>query len=127
MKSPVRHSLEAFLLNDDHDDIRRFREALNGPPGRKTKSANFLEPDFWTSANANLPHNKNARKASGIKDMARPQTSWQAFGVKQVPPHYWLEYINCNNQRIIDLLDILHISAMRDAEAHDSNFASFYW
>ncbi len=127
LRSPVRHSLEAFLLNDDHDIIRRFREALNGPPGRITKTANFLEPDYWTSGNANLPHNKNARAGVGMKDKARPQTEWEAFGVKHIPPHYWLEYINCNNLRIIDLLDILHVSALRDAESHDSNFASFYW
>jgi len=113
LRAPVRHSLEAFLLNDDHDDIRHYREGLNGPLGRKTKVANFQEPDFWTSSNANLPHNKNSRKALGIEDTARPQTSWEAFGKKQVPPHYWLEYINCNNSRIIDFLDILHISALR--------------
>lgn len=33
LRSPVKHSLESFLLNDDHEIIRRFREALNGPPG----------------------------------------------------------------------------------------------
>ncbi|KAI2506741.1 pyrimidine dimer repair by nucleotide-excision repair [Fragilaria crotonensis] len=48
-------------------------------------------------------------------------------GKKQVPPHFWLEYMNCNNQRILDLIDILHASAARDAETHDSYFASFYW
>jgi hypothetical protein len=127
LKSPVRHSLEAFLLSDNHENIRRFREALNGPPGRKTKIATFQEPDFWKSANANLPHNKSARKLMGMEDRARPQTSWGPFGQKQVPPHWWLEYINCNYQRIIDLLDILHIAGLRDAEGHDSNFASFYW
>jgi site-specific DNA-cytosine methylase len=47
LKSPVRHSLPSFVLNVDHEIIRTFREALNGPPGRKTKLANFLEPDFW--------------------------------------------------------------------------------
>ena len=35
--------------------------------------------------------------------------------------------MNCNNQRILDLIDILHASAARDAETHDSYFASFYW
>ena len=38
LKAPVRHSLEAFILKDDHEIIRRFREALNGPPGRITKN-----------------------------------------------------------------------------------------
>jgi SNF2-related domain len=35
--------------------------------------------------------------------------------------------MNCNNQRILDLIDILHASAARDAESHDSYFTSFYW
>lgn len=59
--------------------------------------------------------------------MARFTTCWGAHGKKQVPPHFWLEYMNCNNQRILDLIDILHASAARDAETHDSYFASFYW
>ena len=59
--------------------------------------------------------------------MARFTTCWGAHGKKQVPPHFWLEYMNCNNQRILDLIDILHASAARDAETHDSYFASYYW
>ena len=59
--------------------------------------------------------------------MARPQTNWGPNGKKQVPPHYWLEYLNCENQRILDMIDILHISAARDAESHDSNFSSYFW
>ena len=47
LKSPVRHSLPSFVLNVDHEIIRIFREGLNGPAGRRTKQANFLEPDFW--------------------------------------------------------------------------------
>jgi len=127
LKSPVRHSLEAFILNDDHEIIRRFREALNGPAGRRTKSACMQEVDFWASNNANLPHNKNSRAALGLKDRARYLTNWGPYGEKQIPPHYWLEYINCCNQRQVDMLDILHASALRDAESHDSNFTSFYW
>ena len=34
LKAPVRHSLDSFLLEDDHDIIRRFREGLSGPQGR---------------------------------------------------------------------------------------------
>ena len=34
LASPARHSLESFILEVDHDIIRTFREALNGPAGR---------------------------------------------------------------------------------------------
>lgn len=47
LKSPVRHSLQSFILQDDHDTIRVFREALRGPPGRQTARAVMQEPDFW--------------------------------------------------------------------------------
>lgn len=127
LKSPVRHSLESFVLQEDHDTIRVFREALRGPPGRQSALGVLLEPDFWTSASANLPHNTNTRKALGLQDRARFITNWDAHGKMQLPPHYWLEYMKCLNQRRLDMTDILHASAMRDAEAHDSNFASFYW
>lgn len=47
LKSPVRHSLQSFILQDDHDIIRVFREALRGPPGRQTARGVMQEPDFW--------------------------------------------------------------------------------
>jgi len=95
----------------DHDIIRVFREALRGPPGRQSRRAAFQVPDFWTSASKNLGHNKVARERSQIDDTARPVTKWGAFGKKLLPPHYWLEYLNCQDQRELDMLDILHISA----------------
>jgi site-specific DNA-cytosine methylase len=90
LKSPVRHSLDAFMLEDDHDTVRVFREALNGPPGRQSKRSYFLQPDFFESKSANLPHNVNCRKELGIEREARFLTNWEAFGRKQVPPHFWL-------------------------------------
>lgn len=39
----------------------------------------------------------------------------------------WLEYLNCNEARLIDLIDIMHASAARDAECHDSNFSNYFW
>jgi hypothetical protein len=47
LKSPVRHSLQSFILHVDHDIIRVFREALRGPPGRMTMRGVFQEPYFW--------------------------------------------------------------------------------
>jgi hypothetical protein len=116
LKSHVRHSLDAFMLDDNHDVIRVFREALNGPPGRQSKRQCFLEPDFWSSKDANLEHNTNTRKALGLEDKARFFTNWGPFGKKQVPPTCWLEYLNCNHARIIDMIDILNASSVRDAE-----------
>jgi len=127
LQSPVRHSLEAFILEPDHDIIRVFREALNGPAGRTSKRAAFLEPDFWASTSANLKYSTITRERSGIDEMARTVTSWGPYGEKQCPPHYWMEFLNIITQRQLDVIEIMHASAARDAELHDSSFASFFW
>ncbi|KAL7533584.1 hypothetical protein ACHAXR_005329, partial [Thalassiosira sp. AJA248-18] len=124
LASPVRHSLESFILEVDHDIIRTFREALNGPAGRYTMRGINQAPDFWNkaSADANLPHNINTRIGIGMEELSRTQTKWGPEGAMHVPPHWWLEYMKCNTQRRSDLLEILHASAARDAESKDSNF-----
>ena len=129
LQSTCRNSLESFMLPDDHEAIRVFREALHGPPGRLTKSSYFRDKYFWTEegGGSNLPHNKYTRKHLGLKDEARWHMNWGPNGKRQVPPHYWLEYINCNHQRVIDFLDILNVSAFRDAEAHDPSFSAHFW
>lgn len=127
LKSPVRHALDAFILDVDHEVIRVFREALNGPPGRISKRGCFLEPDFWTSSSANLPHNTYTRAALGVEDRARWLTEWSAYGGKQVPPTFWLEYLNCMEQRRVDFLCILYASGLRDAELHDALYSNFNW
>ena len=127
LQNPVRHALDAFILDTDHDNIRVLREALNGPPGRHTKRSVFQEIDFFTSGNANVKHNVIARQKSGIELMSRPNVAGGERGKKQVPPHYWLEYMDIQPQRELDMLDILHIAAARDAETHDSNYSSYFW
>ena len=127
LQSPVKHSLEAFLMDLDHDNIRVLREALHGPPGRHTKRSVFQEPDFLSSGRGDVKHNVIAREKLGIELMARANVGGAARGQKKIPPHYWLEYIDTFQQRELDMLDILHTSAARDAETHDSNFSSFFW
>ena len=39
----------------------------------------------------------------------------------------WLPWLNCKESRIIDFLDILYASSIRDAECHDPLFSSFSW
>lgn len=100
---------------------------MRGPAGRVSKRAVFLQPDFWASTSANLKYSVIARDRSGIDEMARTLTSWGAHGKKQVPPQYWLEFVDLQHQRAVDMLEVLHISAARDAESHDSCFSSHFW
>ncbi|GMH56832.1 hypothetical protein TrLO_g11280 [Triparma laevis f. longispina] len=128
LKEPVKHPLEAFILNMDHEVIRRFREALLSGPGRFSFQKRINEAPFWDSTtNANLPHNVSARRDSGMEQTARFATTWDVGGKHKIPHHWWNEYIRINGQREKDCLEILCISAMRDAEAHDANWSSFFW
>ncbi len=107
LESNVRHSLESFILPVDHDNIRVFREALNGPAGRNTNRSINQAPDFWDEkvSSKDLKHNKIAREMLGMEDQARSQTQWGPFGEMQLPWHYWLEYMKCNSQRRLDMVD----------------------
>jgi len=127
LQYPAKHCLEAFLLEVDHDNIRNFREALRGPPGRETKRQVDQMGDFFSSSSANLKHNTICRDLSGMKKLARPITEWKPYGGRHIPYHYWLEYFNMQHQRETDMVDILHLSGIRDAESHDSNHSSFSW
>ena len=116
LKSPVRHSLEAFILQEDHDIIRVFREALRGPLGRATKRGAFLESDFWESTNANLPHNKIAREKLGLEDMARTLTLWGPHGKKQLPPRK--SYLIVLSSRVSCFLLPLTIFLLASCDRH---------
>ena len=56
LKTPLRYSLDAFVLESDHPIVRAFRESLAGVADNEAK----LKID--------------------------------------VPPHYWLEYLNCQRE-----------------------------
>lgn len=99
LESPCRFSLEAFMQPDSHENIRKYREALRGPQGRNSRRSAFQEFDFWTSASANLPHNKNTRRILGLKDRDRWFTNWGPHGQKQLPLNAFVEYFDCNGQR----------------------------
>ena len=128
LKSPVKHSLEAFILDEDHEVVRVFREALNAGPGRHTALMTSLEGNFWENTNnKDLAHNKSYRLKSDMKEMSRFTTNWGSNGSFRAPPHSWHEYLSICSGRVKDMIDCLTMATMRDAEAHDSNFSSFFW
>lgn len=72
LQSPVRHSLQSFILQDDHDIIRVFREALRGPPGRQTARGVTQEPDFWYV----YAYNVLSKFCLGAREMSSHYTSF---------------------------------------------------
>ena len=47
LKTPVLHSMEAFMLPPTHDRIRCFREALRSGPGLMVANERAKEKDFY--------------------------------------------------------------------------------
>ena len=87
-----------------------------------------LAPHYYEEkANANVKHQKIARRVNGINADTRFITQWHAFGKKKIAPHYWLEHMNCYAQPHLDNVEILHANSVRDAESHDSSYSSFCW
>ena len=103
LESPAKHAITAFMLEDDHPgklvelkgkdcrrcfmslsslsswtftDVRRYREALNGPPGRQSRRQAFQEPDFFASTSGDVKYNLQTRKVYGIDRNARFLTNW---------------------------------------------------
>jgi site-specific DNA-cytosine methylase len=47
LKTPLLHSMEAFMLPPTHDRIRCFREALRSGPGHMVANERAKEKDFY--------------------------------------------------------------------------------
>ena len=47
LKTPLLHPMEAFLLPENHDRLRRLREALRSGPGRMVAKERAKELDFF--------------------------------------------------------------------------------
>lgn len=116
LKSPLLHSMDAFLLPDTHDRIRCFREALRSGPGLLVKRERAKELDFW---DWNLSHVKDLtlhmvfRELSGIAERSRWLTGWDTRGRKLIAPGLWPELVDCWNMRRLDMVDCFSAAASK--------------
>ena len=130
LKTPLLHSMEAFLLPPSHDRFRCFREALRSGPGLMVAKERAKELDFfdWELTGVkDLAYHVNFREAHGINERARPFTQWDTLGRRKAPPGMWSELVDMWNQRRLDLMDCFTAGAMRDAVSRDPNHHSFTW
>ncbi|KAL1514920.1 hypothetical protein AB1Y20_004000 [Prymnesium parvum] len=124
LRCPLKYSVDAFLLADDNDRVRRFRDALRGPLGRLTAMSR-QSGDWWgANANKDTEHTK-AYRACTLSDKsasnclltpaaptARPLTNWAPNGVLSLAsPRWWPEYISVLSQRELDLSDCFGLKA----------------
>ncbi|VEU41203.1 unnamed protein product [Pseudo-nitzschia multistriata] len=130
LKSPLLHSMEAFLLPDSHDRIRSFREALRSGPGLMVKRDRAKELDFWEweiSRVKDLSAHKIYREKIGLADRSRWLTGWDTRGRKQLAPTLWPELFDCWNMRRLDMIDCFAAASIRDAISRDPLHHSFSW
>ena len=108
LKTPLLHSMDAFLLPDTHDRIRCFREALRSGPGLMVKRERAKELDFWDWG---ISHVKDLtlhlvfREKNGIAERMRWLTGWDTRGRKKLAPGLWPELVDCWNMRRLDMVD----------------------
>mmetsp|Transcript_16535 Transcript_16535/g.18851 ORF Transcript_16535/g.18851 Transcript_16535/m.18851 type:complete len:2158 (+) Transcript_16535:163-6636(+) len=130
LRTPLFHSMEAFLLPDSHDRIRSFREALRSGPGLMVKRERAKELDFWEweiSRVKDLSAHKIFREKIGLADRSRWLTGWDTRGRKQLAPGLWPELFDCWNMRRLDMIDCFAGAAIRDGISRDPIHHSFTW
>lgn len=108
--------MNAFLLDDTHDRIRSFREALRSGPGLLMKKDRARELDFWDwniSRVKDMTLHKVFREKNGIADRSRWLTGWDTRGRKEFAPGLWPELLDCWNMRRLDMIDCFGAAASK--------------
>lgn len=116
LKTPLLHSMDAFLLPDTHDRIRCFREALRSGPGLMVKRERAKELDFWDwklSRVKDLTLHLAYRQKLGIEERMRWLTQWGPRGQRQVAPGLWPELVDMWNMRRLDMVDCFAAAASK--------------
>jgi hypothetical protein len=81
--------MDAFLLDETHDRIRCFREALRSGPGLLVKRYRAKELNFWDFEEARIKDvtcHYAFREANGIDEKSRWLTGWDTRGRKLLAP-----------------------------------------
>ena len=114
LKTPLLHSMDAFLLPDTHDRIRCFREALRSGPGLLVHRERAKELDFWNFEESRIKDvtcHLAFRSANGIDERSRYLTGWDTRGRKLLAPTCWPELFDCWNMRRLDMIDCFGAAA----------------
>lgn len=130
LKTPLLYSMEAFLLPDDHDRIRDFREALKSGRGLLVKRERTKELDFFDwelSRVKDLGCHLAFRANVGMGERDRPFTGWKPHGILKLAPGIWPELADMWNHRRLDMIDCFGVAASRDAISRDALHHAFTW
>ena len=116
LKTPLLHSMEAFLLPESHDRIRCFREALRSGPGLLVKRERAKQLNFWDYNEArakDVIQHYAFRQVNGIDEKSRYLTGWDTRGRKLLAPGLWPELVDCWDMRRLDMIDCFGAAASK--------------
>jgi hypothetical protein len=129
LEVPLRYGLSEFLLPDDDERVRRFREVLRGPLGRRAKEerANLGEGDWWNSSSKSVTRAKNYHERFGHSPEVRTLTGWGKNGHFKINPTLWPELVSVFDSRQRDLMEGFVAECAGEGRARDPVHSSYVW
>ncbi|CAE8677271.1 unnamed protein product, partial [Polarella glacialis] len=129
MQHPVRYSLPNFLLPDDDERVRRFRDVLRGPLGRRAQQTNAAEwnGDWWESNCKDAQRAKDYHTVIGKEPDRRPITGWGRQGLRKGHPSLWPEMLSTFDSRQCDLIEAFTAECADEEHPRDPLHSSYVW
>ncbi|CAE8594810.1 unnamed protein product [Polarella glacialis] len=129
MQHPVRYSLPNFLLPDDDERVRRFRDVLRGPLGRRAQQTNAAEwkGDWWESNCKDAQRAKDYHTVIGQEPDRRPITGWGRDGLRKGHPSLWPEMLSIFDSRQCDLIEAFAAECADEEHPRDPLHSSYVW
>eukprot|EP00930_Biecheleria_cincta_P021338 TRINITY_DN1583_c0_g1_i3.p1 TRINITY_DN1583_c0_g1~~TRINITY_DN1583_c0_g1_i3.p1 ORF type:complete len:1977 (-),score=328.37 TRINITY_DN1583_c0_g1_i3:362-5602(-) len=129
LENPVRYGLSEFLLADDDERVRRFREVLRGPLGRRAEeeTANLDGGDWWSSRSKGLARAKEYHKKYGHSPEVRSLTGWGKNGHFKCNPVMWPELLAVFDSRQRDLMESFVAECAGEERSRDPAHSNYVW
>eukprot|EP00931_Biecheleriopsis_adriatica_P048312 TRINITY_DN27914_c0_g2_i1.p1 TRINITY_DN27914_c0_g2~~TRINITY_DN27914_c0_g2_i1.p1 ORF type:complete len:2094 (+),score=462.88 TRINITY_DN27914_c0_g2_i1:118-6282(+) len=129
MEHPLRHSLSEFLLPDEDERVRRFREVLRGSLGRRAKEEIALTygGDWWNSGSKDVARAKKYKADLGHDAEVRTVTNWGPQGHFKGQPAIWPEMLAVINSRQRDLIESFTAECAAEEVPRDPLHSSYVW
>lgn len=129
LQSPVQFSLPHYLLSDDDERVRRVREVLRGPMGRRARDENARawNGDWWNSDSKDVQRQLTFRETHGFSTTHRPMTGWNKDGQRKSQPQLWPELMGVIDSRQCDLMDCFTMDCAAENPPRDALHASYVW
>jgi site-specific DNA-cytosine methylase len=129
LESPVQYGLQHYLLPDDDERVRRVREVLRGPMGRRARDDNARNwnGDWWNSESKDVRRQVQFRKENAFDPEHRPMTGWNKDGVRKSQPQLWPELMGVVDSRQCDMMDCFAMDCAAETPPRDALHASYVW